>query len=912
MSTAGKDKGPSDPLKNDSGWSVVVSEDWEVLGPFPVHAREQHFLSPSYPLNLSEPIDRNTCYSSSYPDNGTVTWSRAKSADGELSVTFPHVRWQSLRETEGWAALQHHSVLFTILEVVPPPAKPYRPLHEVPPKLELLVSLSQGSYFTIVPAVTTEENDSTPAKWYAGNIYDMNASPPHVVPLPDTPSLNTPTSYILFVSGDYEIRLFGDPRASDTPVPKLQLSLAVEINVPTPELAFLSSHDISPDFVDGWAFGDAVGLGVHSVEGFWEVLNVSTADVALVETISVEMLKKGFPIVPKQTRVIPIKIHQRKPTNLDKISIQIYATSEATGLRVYNADISIRHLPQWSPSAFTSIKATYFYANTPTAFLVTPPIEPTAEDEQRRAPILALHGAGVDIFSNSFWAEALGRQQQSWTIMPSGRTAWGLDWHGPSLQDAFATVSALFEILNSRRRWHPWRLPARDTRVVVMGHSNGGQGAWYLASRFPDRVIAVIPAAAYIKSQSYVPLTLSRSAHFIDPAIRAILESSLTPDDNDLFMSNLVDTPIFAIHGGDDENVPVWHTRELVSVVKTYKHDAIVAFKEDPGKGHWYPEVFANGEVQAFIAKALTRSPTTPPYGLAPDVGGSFTLTVSIPAESGSFHGWKIEELRIPGRLGRLTVTRKHLGGIVVRTQNVAIISIREAVLPAVAGEKVCIDEQSFALLPQGQGDQYFRSDSTRTWQQYQRGNGIEPRGRMQLILSTSEPFKIVIPFLTDTYLSAATRLAHDLDVYHKLDAEILTSEKVTNLSYELPKGNFIILGHATDVLVKALLAQERTPVRLHDGILHMNNIPIDKRATTLFLHPHPSNRNGLVLVVIAEDQTGLERALRLIPMRTGITLPDWIIVGDETDTKGAAGVIGAGVWGSGNLWSWNEAMSSI
>lgn len=80
-----------------------------------------------------------------------------------------------------------------------------------------------------------------------------------------------------------------------------------------------------------------------------------------------------------------------------------------------------------------------------------------------------------------------------------------------------------------------------------------------------------------------------RSGHFVDPALRAILESSLTPDDNDLHVSNLVDTPVLAIHGfvvrffgdclgsnpillcrGDDENVPVWHTRELVATLKSW------------------------------------------------------------------------------------------------------------------------------------------------------------------------------------------------------------------------------------------------------------------------------------------------------------------------------------------------------
>lgn len=42
---------------------------------------------------------------------------------------------------------------------------------------------------------------------------------------------------------------------------------------------------------------------------------------------------------------------------------------------------------------------------------------------------------------------------------------------------------------------------------------------------------------------------IDRFAHFIDPALRAVLETSLAPDDNDLFLSNLAHTPVLAIHG---------------------------------------------------------------------------------------------------------------------------------------------------------------------------------------------------------------------------------------------------------------------------------------------------------------------------------------------------------------------------
>lgn len=64
----------------------------------------------------------------------------------------------------------------------------------------------------------------------------------------------------------------------------------------------------------------------------------------------------------------------------------------------------------------------------------------------------------------------------------------GLDWHGPSAQDAWSTVDALYGILQHNPAYREYSL-SENTRVLVLGHSNGGQGAWFLASRYPDRVV---------------------------------------------------------------------------------------------------------------------------------------------------------------------------------------------------------------------------------------------------------------------------------------------------------------------------------------------------------------------------------------------------------------------------------------
>jgi len=133
-----------------------------------------------------------------------VRWSKAlPSPDGNLEVSFPNIRWASLRATEGWAALQHHAVLRTTLTVLPPHFDSEQPPPDVP---NLLVELKRGSFFTIVPADAEwgQEHSFVP-EWYSGNIYEVDGAPSHLVTLSTVPSVRSTTVYHLYVSGDYEV-----------------------------------------------------------------------------------------------------------------------------------------------------------------------------------------------------------------------------------------------------------------------------------------------------------------------------------------------------------------------------------------------------------------------------------------------------------------------------------------------------------------------------------------------------------------------------------------------------------------------------------------------------------------------------------------------------------------------------------
>ena len=125
-------------------------------------------------------------------------------------------------------------------------------------------------------------------------------------------------------------------------------------------------------------------------------------------------------------------------------------------------------------------------------------------------------------------------------------TEWGTDWHGAALKDSLAAVMQARDV---RRRWAGvWGEKFDEAGVagklpplVIVGHSNGGQGekdfahsskfmliywsfvgAWYLLSHYPDLVIGGLPASGWLKITDYVPYSLTVAAHYRDSALNAV------------------------------------------------------------------------------------------------------------------------------------------------------------------------------------------------------------------------------------------------------------------------------------------------------------------------------------------------------------------------------------------------------
>jgi len=343
----------------------------------------------------------------------------------------------------------------------------------------------------------------------------------------------------------------------------------------------------------------------------------------------------------------------------------------------------------------------------------------------------------------------------------------------------------------------------------------------------------------------------------------------------------------------------------LVGLVKSWNPNANVTLVEEAGQPHWYPNVLSSHHVQAFISSVLNRDDTA-----LRELCECFTLTVFNPDESGSLHGFSIREVNLPGRLARLYICRNN-GIWMVRTRNVhtfsvKILSFLERI--TVDGLMVTISDQSshstgevWIRLVEGSWKVFFHPPAI---------PAIRPIGSISRILSSSSPIQLILPSVDPHALSVARRLAHVLLLYFHIDSVITPDfEALQKTEADYHEDNIIIIG-SSNAFGSRLLSSRQGLVKVssHNFIVGDRTFT-DPSQGIIFNHPHPSNSNRMVIFMCANDIDGLERLFRLLlPIRTGVPLPEFLIINKEADTTGINGLLGGGFWD--RAWGWNEAMA--
>ncbi|KAH6585596.1 hypothetical protein BASA50_001204 [Batrachochytrium salamandrivorans] len=927
---------PSNPIEVQMQSDDIPSlpQVWEVLGPFP-HGSREVGVDPlsAYGGFESLQYDESDKYPSELADSGWITWKRVSTnADGSVGpVEYPTVRWDFNQKTFGWAVL-HHSTYFRG-EITVKKAGPY------------LVSFSN--------VVSYKIGDRS----FVGNIYGYSHSS-------DSALYLEAGKHMVYVSTSMDVRINGDSLP-----PKVVFTgefKQVDVDGPTHGVVAYPMDAILPEILDGHLVTPYASVALLNGKSFSQMVHssrlqysslfeseaskqrsafendgaVSLAVMGWVQVLSTHAFVDGVEIPTSIRDLIPLKI---APGQVVPISFQFGAPFDNFPLK-FTLHISLKcmdtkeefDVPVGTFNLVTrtwgdAYKFTYYGNDGSVQYsMVKPPIQACTRSAKIGCPVVvALHGVGVDADS-PFWLDSVRRQDFAWVLYPTGGTGWGFDWHGPSN----VNVETSLDMLEQLAPGIPKKLldsirPSSEKRVYV-GHGNGGQGAWWMMTHYPDTALAAVPASSYVKIQHYIPYYMHISYAYADPLLRAIFEASISENDLDLYIPNAGGIPLLARVGGNDEIIPPLHTRRLVRMVNEWSRNSTAALvSEIPDKGHWFDGILNDATVQDFLDHHL--SPALNPMLDLPPLPEGFTIQTLNPASTGSKGGIRILQLDVPFRLATIRVHR-YGNTWVLNTTNVRRFGFtrdfRQNDLTSWS-----IDGTDFTASPSDAGPSYlqengkWKASSDLLW--ISRERHPSTYGPANLIFS--HVFCIVVPSNSTAnlrlYYELAQHIASSWYLFGLGGTQIVRDVDV--LDGMTAKYNLIILGGPADNLYTRRRSEEggaglgSTVKFLPSGGFKIEDRSYELPGTgALFLAPSPT-RTRMGLFVAGIDESGLRRAVWTIPFRTGLEVPDYLIMGDEygdaatgwtagngspfggAGTKGVGGVFAAGYWN--NTWNYDN-----
>ena len=146
-----------------------------------------------------------------------------------------------------------------------------------------------------------------------------------------------------------------------------------------------------------------------------------------------------------------------------------------------------------------------------------------------------------------------------------------------------------------------------DEKIYLAGHSMGGYGTWWQATRRPDMWASISPQAGYTDYTLYLR---GESPRPQKPFQKSLLESWSPLN----FAENLLHVPAFIVHGSKDDIVSVEHSRKMAARLRElgYKFD----YYEKPEGGHWWGprgknygvEVVDNPKIWQFLRQTKRRA----------------------------------------------------------------------------------------------------------------------------------------------------------------------------------------------------------------------------------------------------------------------------------------------------------------
>lgn len=234
--------------------------------------------------------------------------------------------------------------------------------------------------------------------------------------------------------------------------------------------------------------------------------------------------------------------------------------------------------------------------------------------------------------------------------------------------------------------------PIDSSRIVLVGFSMGGAGAWHLGAHYADRWVAVSPGAGFAETALYNRLTPERYPPEYEQKLWGLYD---VPN----YVRNLFNLPIVAYSGENDKQIQAARVMEAAFEQEGRKLTHLIG----PGMGHKYhPDTLK--ELLQLLKQARDKGTDLSPQQIHLQTR---TLRYS------SLRGVQLERLAQHWQETRLDLTRAG-NTVQVTTRNVMQFSLDPARFPEL--ESIQIDQQTVA---------WERSGLPR----FQRVNGIwQPR----------------------------------------------------------------------------------------------------------------------------------------------------------------------------------------
>ncbi|KAM0710933.1 hypothetical protein Q7P35_001671 [Cladosporium inversicolor] len=859
--------------------SFAFSGNWQLLGPFQIGTREASWGAD--PLeqyggfrNLT--FDDHSQFPSSLPFNATTSWSNVTaklgdpdihSACAELSAGYREVDWALLQQVYGWAALQWQG--WARGEITVQSEEPFTLALHTENIIEYWVDDKQ---------------------YFGGDFYAFGRAPAVLYLDPGVHRI--------------DVRLVRDVRSMGGITDNPTVDVKLELHAPNGHLQ-QSGQVLIADRIEEAAGLLASDLGsvVLRNDGREDTWVDSVRPKPPLRNICEALLDHDsfVKIAPGQSRPIAFRVACLPGTPLSQ-SIDLEVSYHVASSTQEKLQISVHAFPRSVQRKQEPQKFTYLHPGGMVSYAVLSPPSPSALESCKttngKLPVLlALHGAGLEADSELV-RHALDPLSDlcAWVLFPTGVTPWsGDDWHTWGLADVEAAVNAIPEWIEH----NSWTGPGVDTdRWLVVGHSNGGQGTWHILTHRPDKVIAAAPLSGYSSIQNYVPYHFW---HVADPRKTAIVQASLGSYRHELLLGNTKGIPILQQHGSADDNVPAYHSRLMHQLLPQSESGSV--YHELEGKPHYWEGVMTTQPLSEFLEYHLNQSADQD--GKLTRTRRPFTVTTMNPADTGSLHGLRILGLAIPGQLGKVEVLPEGPHNHTLYTSNVRELEIS---VYTFGGDTISIDDE-IVNLNNRDGITIIRLVSEGTWAaSSKRANDTLPEtrhgrqlGSVDSILRTNGAFQIIGH--PSEHAEAVDRIAlqisRNLCQYFSADTEITAnmSQSVNNRT-----GNVISVYLGVDVPPQPHEAAAASHgIKVHRNRVEIRDALGSKRVyrsrgnglAVIYLRPLPEER--LELVVWGVDEASLQIAARLVPMMTGVGVPDFVVADSTLLWKGVDGALAMG-----------------